>query len=31
LAVVAAEPGADEPAARKLIERCYDRRPHIGR
>jgi hypothetical protein len=29
LAVVAAEPGADEAAARELIERCYDRRPHL--
>ena len=29
LAVVAAEPGADESAARALIERCHVRRPHI--
>lgn len=29
LAVVAAEPDADESAARQLIERCYDGRPHV--
>jgi hypothetical protein len=29
LAVLAAEPGADEPAARELIERCSAGRPHI--